>query len=381
MSNTGERALSRWLVASTIMLVAGLGLTAVGGARGSAAPPAPAAPSTTVSPAQSSPAAPGPTGSTPNPSPFPPTAPAGLVVTAVTSTSVTLSWTASTPGCCPVQGYDISMSQAFNDVIWMLPIGNVTTTTVTANVRPASQYSFRVSARDVAGHRSGSSNSVTTVTPRSDTGPDTAPPSAPANLRSTGTGPGGAALTWSPSTDNVGVTGYDVYRFDGLFVSTLLATVTTTSYTAPLTTTPSMLYVRARDAAGNVSIASNLITVTGSTVPTSSPPANPLACRVTYSVTSQWRAGFVASVTIANPGSTPIAGWALGFTFGGDQRITQAWNATYSQSGAAVTVRNADWNRTIPAGGSASVGLMGTWSAGNAAPAAFTVNGVPCAAG
>jgi len=41
-------------------------------------------------------------------------------------------------------------------------------------------------------------------------------------------------LNWSPSTDNVAVSGYDVYRFDGFFISTRLVTVTGSSYLAPV---------------------------------------------------------------------------------------------------------------------------------------------------
>ena len=41
---------------------------------------------------------------------------------------------------------------------------------------------------------------------------DTSPPSTPASLHVTGTGPGSVALAWNASTDNVGVTGYRVYE-------------------------------------------------------------------------------------------------------------------------------------------------------------------------
>ncbi|MEE3920465.1 hypothetical protein V2I01_26385 [Micromonospora sp. BRA006-A] len=43
-----------------------------------------------------------------------------------------------------------------------------------------------------------------------------------------------ATLSWAPSTDDVGVLGYNVYRFDGWFTSTLVATVPGTTYTAAL---------------------------------------------------------------------------------------------------------------------------------------------------
>lgn len=100
---------------------------------------------------------------------------------------------------------------------------------------------------------------------------------------------------------------------------------------------------------------------------------------MTYTTQSQWTGGFVAGVTIANTGSTPVSGWRLAFTFGGDQRITSAWSAAFTQSGSAVTMWNADWNGVIPDHGSVSMGMQGTWGASDAPPAAFLLNDAACA--
>ncbi|WP_345541283.1 cellulose binding domain-containing protein [Phytohabitans rumicis] len=323
------------------------------------------------------PATPTPTSSpTLSTTPFPPGPPTNLAATAVTTGSVTLTWTASVRGCCTIVGYDIQYTQAFNDIVWQVSLGNVTTATINTLTR-ASEYRFVVTARDDQGRRSNQSNSVRVVTPVTDTGPDTVPPQAPTDLTATQTG-ASALLTWSPSTDNVGVTGYNVYRFDGLYISTLLATVTGTSYTVPLPATYNFFHVRARDAVGNLSASAGPVTVYVTGTP-STPPPRP--CRVTYTTQSQWTGGFVASVTVHNTGTTAIDGWTLAFTFAGDQRITNAWNAAYTQSGAVVTARNADWNRVIPAGGSTTFGMQGSWTASNAPPAAFTLNGAACATG
>ncbi|MBN6052115.1 fibronectin type III domain-containing protein [Nonomuraea sp. RK-328] len=90
-------------------------------------------------------------------------------------------------------------------------------------------------------------------------GGDTQAPSVPGNVRSTGVTSSSVSLAWNASTDNVGVTGYDVYRG-----STRVTTVTGTSYTdSGLTANTSYTYtVRARDAAGNVSAASAAVTAT-----------------------------------------------------------------------------------------------------------------------
>jgi O-glycosyl hydrolase len=102
------------------------------------------------------------------------------------------------------------------------------------------------------------------------------------------------------------------------------------------------------------------------------------ACTVTYSTQSQWAGGFVASVTIANPGTSPINGWTLGFTFPGDQKITTAWNGTATQTGESVSITNESYNAAIAAGSSTSLGFQGTWTNSDAVPTTFTLNGTVC---
>ncbi|MGV9212191.1 cellulose binding domain-containing protein [Micromonospora sp. RB23] len=339
-----------------------------------AAPPA-AEPTGTAPPAPTTP--PG----TPGTSPFPPSPPTNLTASAVGAGSVTLTWTAAKPGCCAVAGYDITYYQAFDDVIYSASVGAVTSTTVTSYIGPGRQYSFRVAAKDTLGHLSAFTDTLTVVTPVTDTGPDTTPPSAPQSLTvgevtaSTGT------LSWSPSTDNVGVLGYNVYRFDGWFSSTLIATVPGTTYTTSLpASTPlrNLYYVRARDAVGNVSIASNTVTLPTTSTPSPPPPST---CRVTYRNQSEWQSGFVATVTVQNLGAAPVDGWIVTFAFPGDQQVTSAWNATVGQTGATVTARNVDWNRVLSPNGSATFGIQGRWSASDAPPTTFTLNGAPCATG
>jgi chitinase len=89
--------------------------------------------------------------------------------------------------------------------------------------------------------------------------PDTQAPSVPANLRVTGKSSTTISLAWDAATDNRGVTGYDVFRG-----GTRVTTVTSTSYTDPnLSPSTTFTYtVKARDAAGNVSAASNAVSAT-----------------------------------------------------------------------------------------------------------------------
>ncbi len=98
---------------------------------------------------------------------------------------------------------------------------------------------------------------------------DTTPPSPPTGLTGAAAGSSGANLSWSASTDNVGVTGYIVRR-NGVQVATPAATsYTDTGLSAGATYSYT---VAARDAAGNVSPNSATVSVTtGSTPP---PPSN-----------------------------------------------------------------------------------------------------------
>jgi len=121
-----------------------------------------------------------------------------------------------------------------------------------------------------------------------------------------------------------------------------------------------------------------LATVLGLTAAFSSPAVAATGCKVDYTVTSQWTGGFQAGVKITNLGA-PVNGWTLAFTMPeSGQKVAQGWNATWSQSGSAVTVVGVDWNRSLATGGSADVGFTGTFTGANPKPTAFTLNGVAC---
>ncbi|MER5471915.1 cellulose binding domain-containing protein [Streptomyces sp. NPDC002685] len=114
----------------------------------------------------------------------------------------------------------------------------------------------------------------------------------------------------------------------------------------------------------------------GGTDPTPPPTG---ACSVTYKITNQWSGGFQADVSLTNTGSTAWTGWTLGWTFPDGQKITQLWNADYTQSGATVTAKNVSWNANVAAGSSVGFGFTGSWTGANAEPAAFTSGGETCA--
>ena len=103
----------------------------------------------------------------------------------------------------------------------------------------------------------------------------------------------------------------------------------------------------------------------------------PPGCHVTYTP-SNWPGGFTANVTITNSSSSTLNDWTLAFTFPGDQKITNAWNAAVTQTGTGVTAANLSYNGTISPGGSQSFGFQGTWTTNDASPASFSVNGTAC---
>jgi len=257
-----------------------------------------------------------------------PTAPTTLAASGTTTTTTTLTWTASTDNVA-VTGYNVYQGTTL--------LGTATTTSYNVTgLTGATTYSFSVKAKDAAGNLSASSNvvSVTTLTPV----PDTTAPTA-ATLSATGTTSTSTNLSWTGATDNVGVTGYDVYQG-----STLKASVTTTSYavTGLTASTSYTFYVVAKDAAGNLSPASNTVSVTTT--------ATTLTyCTATATNTVDERIGKVVFGTISNT-STGTAGYE-NFTAlstnavrgaANTITITPTWTSTVYPEGYAVFI---DYNQ------------------------------------
>ncbi|HEX3047723.1 MAG TPA: cellulose binding domain-containing protein [Bacillota bacterium] len=100
---------------------------------------------------------------------------------------------------------------------------------------------------------------------------------------------------------------------------------------------------------------------------------------VSYVIQSDWGNGATISITIKNITSTVVNGWTLAWTFPGAQMITNLWNGAYSQSGSAVSVKDAGFNANIPAGGgTVNFGFNLNYTGTNAKPTAFTLNGTAC---
>ncbi|GAA5187843.1 discoidin domain-containing protein [Rugosimonospora acidiphila] len=181
-----------------------------------------------------------------------PTAPSNLAYTEPATGQIRLTWNSSSDNV-GVTGYDI---YANNMLLTTVPSSALTYTDTEPQT---STVTYFVRAHDAAGNQSGNSNSVTRT---GQSGGDTQAPTAPSNLAYTQPGSGQIRLTWGASNDNVGVTGYDVYR-NGSQVTTVSGSTLTYTDSQPDTATVSY-YVKAHDAAGNSSVASNTVTRTGS---------------------------------------------------------------------------------------------------------------------
>ncbi|MFC9278292.1 discoidin domain-containing protein [Streptomyces collinus] len=180
-----------------------------------------------------------------------PTAPSNLGYTEPATGQIKLTWSAATDDTA-VTGYDVYADGQLRASV----AGNVLTYTDT---QPAgSDITYYVRAKDAAGNVSANSNSVT----RKGSGGDTQAPTAPGNLAYTQSG-SDVKLTWQASSDNVKVTGYDIYA-DNKLLKSVAGDVTTYTDTPPASATVTYS-VKATDAAGNVSAASNSVTRTGST--------------------------------------------------------------------------------------------------------------------
>ena len=158
-------------------------------------------------------------GDPPGPDTQPPTPPTGLLAVADTPTEIELSWNPSSDNVA-VTGYDIYRCDGPPSP-WGAPCGDflltvgVVTSYEDKSVVPESTYTYEVRGRDAAGNVSTESNASSATTPA----PDTLPPSEPMDLVAVANGPTEAQLTWTASTDDVELGGYDIFRDSVLLTS------------------------------------------------------------------------------------------------------------------------------------------------------------------
>ncbi|MCX7920512.1 MAG: fibronectin type III domain-containing protein [Clostridia bacterium] len=204
-----------------------------------------------------------------------PTTPANLSATATTETSIAIRWDAATDNIAVTQ-YNIFRNGTY--------IGSTATSTAYTDTGLAegTSYTYTILAKDAAGNVSDLSSPLSVKTLGS-------APTAPTNLRVISATATSISLYWNASTDDVGVTQYNIYR-DGIYIG---ATGTATSFVdnKELTEGKSYKYtVKAKDAAGNLSDASNeIIGTTQNEVPTA-PSGLRILSTTTTSIGLYWEA-------------------------------------------------------------------------------------------
>jgi chitodextrinase len=233
-----------------------------------------------------------------------PTAPGPITVTAIDTTWAELTWTPSTDNV-GVVGY--AVSALFEDT------GRAYSTDTTSiritDLRPSRTYTLSVAGLDAAGNRSVSNPTLRLTTPPG----DTQPPSAPGQPVAYDVAATLVWLRWAPSTDNVVLDRYEVYRVDAGGALTRVSEVyqnppgrTSTQVSGLTPNTTYTLVVRARDEAGNWSALSPPVTVT------TLPPPPSCAVRTVVRQTSD---GFVAYLAVKNTGTTAVNGWTMTWRF------------------------------------------------------------------
>src|SRR5881392_2647353 len=272
----------------------------------------------------------------PPPDTTPPMVPTGLTDSAVSSSQINLSWTASSDNV-GVSGYRVYRNGT-----------QIATTSATSfadtGLAASTTYSYTVAAYDAAGNLSAQSSPASATTPAP---PDTTPPSVPTGLTASAVSSSQINLSWTASSDNVGVSGYRVYRN-----GTQIATTGATSF-ANTGLSPSTTYsytVAAYDAAGNLSAQSSPASATTPAPPDTTPPA----------VTINQAAG-QADPTNSSPinftavFSEPVSGFSgAGVTISGTAGGTKTVTVTGGPSTYTVAVSGMSTDGTviasIPAG-------------------------------
>jgi hypothetical protein len=103
------------------------------------------------------------------------------------------------------------------------------------------------------------------------------------------------------------------------------------------------------------------------------PAQGAAACTASFAVTDTWSQGFNATIKIVNSGRRTITGWAVDWTFPGNQRIENSWDATITQNGRTVHAVNAAYNGEIETAKSITFRMVGT----GAAPKTLALTCVP----
>jgi chitodextrinase/glucose/arabinose dehydrogenase len=275
-------------------------------------------------------------GTQPTPTPTPdtqaPTAPGNLASSNVTQTGLTLTWSAATDNI-GVTGYEIYQGAT--------RLGETTSPTFNVSGLTAStSYGFSVKAKDAAGNVSPASATLSVTTTAPAPTADTQAPTAPTNVVSSNVTQTSLTLSWSASSDNVGVTAYDVFRGTDKIGESTATSFNVTGLTAG---TSYGFSVKARDAAGNSSPASSALNVTtpsGSTSPPGCQPTTTYLSDLAYQVVSNAWGPVEKDRSNGEQGATDGRTLTLnGKTYAKGLGVHAASEITYNLGGASTRFR------------------------------------------
>ncbi|MFD2612427.1 NPCBM/NEW2 domain-containing protein [Paenibacillus gansuensis] len=179
-----------------------------------------------------------------------PTVPTNLASPSQTDETITLLWSPAADNI-GVVAYEV-----YKDGILAGSTEPGETSYTIKGLSPATTYNITLRSRDAAGNVSDASPSLSVTTEL----PDSTAPTAPVGLTVGAVTGTSASLTWTASADNKAVTGYIVYRNGNQIGTTSGAAETSYTVNGLIPGTASTFTVKAKDAAGNLSDASNEVT-------------------------------------------------------------------------------------------------------------------------
>ena len=241
----------------------------------------------------------------------PPTVVTNLTASVAGSTSASLNWTAATDNWA-VSKYVIyrnGVQVATSPVLFYKDnsLSNVST------------YTYTVAAEDAAGNIGPQSNAVTLTTP------DGTAPAKPSGLTATLTASNTVSLKWSATTDNVGVASYTIAR-NGSGIATVSSTTLAYTDTTTVPATNNSYTILAQDAAGNISPASNAVSITTRDTIAPTAPTNLIATQSGPTTASlNWTA------------ATDNVGVSKYLILRGGVQIGTSTTTSYSDSGLSAT--------------------------------------------
>ncbi len=274
-----------------------------------------------------------------------PSTPTNLAVVSTTSAGANLTWTASTDDIA-VTYYKIYVDGVFNR-------NSATNSVTVGGLNQGTTYNFYVIAADAAGNFSPQSNTATGTTLV-----DTQAPTAPTDLSLNSVGTNNIAVEWTASTDNVEVTSYDIY-VNGVLNGS--STTTNANIGSLNPETAYIIYVIAKDAAGNASPQSNSITATTLAIGITcgNEDFENIPASATQYSTYNWTSNGISWMSEDSRTDLPLNGRAITIRNGsltalsvpngiGDLTVTTQLNFSGSAGALKIFINEVDTGKTVP---------------------------------